>query len=202
MSSLRSRWQTMPRAMKWAVMGVLGIIIYFAGVEPLIDLMVSYQKRADSAEATLARFAEGGKELEQASMTISEGTRRHGSVEPPGDPEHRALELNKAVDKVLSDHNIAHSTSTSRVSSFGSSGPLTAKVGVQNRLERITKQLDFEAEPEDVVRVIADLERLPVVATISAVQIRQKDARDKTTRTVQASLTIEAWQVSKKGKSR
>ena len=79
-------------------------------------------------------------------------------------------------------------------------GPLTAKIGSDFRVDRMMRDIQFSAPPEVASAVLADLERLPVMSTISRLQIRTADGKDKETRQVRVTMTVETWLQARKGK--
>lgn len=201
MSALVSKLAALPRAAQWGLMGVVGIGIYFGMVEPALTRIERATARGDASEAALDRFEQGGQAVKNAGETWALGVRRFGEIEYPGSPDTRPLEFDRAVDALLKKHNISGHTSTTKTAPMGV-GPLLSSVGVDKRVERIIKTLDLTADPEAVAALIADLEATPVVSTVAAVSLRQTDSRDKATRTISANITMEAWTITKKEKSR
>jgi hypothetical protein len=187
----------LPRAAKWALAGLVVIGLYFGVVERTMDMINVYSNKADAAESTLKKFAASTDPQKRALDSLTLGTRQYGDVEFPGD-QTRTVAFNKAVDKVLADHKVS-AKSRAKSAQLGT-GPLNAKVGPEQRVERMVRDIEFDATPEVVAEVVAALEQTPVVATVSKVQIRQIENKDKSTRLVHATVTAEAWSLaSKKG---
>lgn len=196
----KQRWSQLPRAAKWGIYALGGVLVYFVVVERAIDLYQKWDMRGDAAAGVLTKYEAAGATVKRAAETLTLGVRRYGEVASPGSPEKRPLEFDRAVDAVLEKHAISGQTSTTRTAPLGS-GPLPTKVGPTHRIERITKTVDFKARPEAVAAVIADLEATPVVSTVSMVQIRRTDAKDSSG-DVSATLTIESWLLAKKERGR
>ncbi len=201
MSGIAATFSKMPRAARWGLLAAIGIGTYFVVIEPLLDHLNRLSAASDSKAATLASHAKSAKQLEQDAERVALGVRRYGEVLEPGDPEQRALEFNRAVDEILKNNGVREHTTTTRTSPMGP-GPLVARVGAEFRIDRLIKDIQFMSEPEQAAAVIADLERTASVATVSRVQIRQSDTRDKTSSQVRVSLAVEAWLLARKGKSR
>lgn len=201
MSGLLASIQNLPRAARWGLVAALGVGVYFLAIEPILDSMNRYNGDADTKAATLASHAKSAAELKSDAEQIALGVSRYGDVEEPGDPEKRALEFNRAIDEVLDKNGVREHTSTTRTSPMGS-GPLAARAGAEFRVDRLIKDIQFNSDPETAAAVVADLERSPVVATVSRLQIRQADSRDKAVRQVRVSLAVEAWMLARKGKAR
>lgn len=201
MTTLQQRILSLPRAAKWALAALVAFAAYFGLVEPVLDAYNRFSVQADNRAAVLASFEAGGDAVRQADESVSIGSRRFGNVEFPGDAETRPVQFNQAVDEILRKHRITGQTSTTRVAQLGA-GPLTLKLGKEFRVERIMKDIQFQAEPERVAAVIADLERTPVIAAVTRVQIRQADSRDEGERVVRAVVGVEAWVLTRKGQVR
>lgn len=201
MSALIARINALPRAARWAVIALLAIGVYFVIIEPGLGAINAAQAKGDDSEAALERFEKGGQAVKDAGDAWALGVRRFGEVDPPGTPDARPLEFDRAVDAVLKKHNITGHTSTTKTAPMGP-GPLVTNVGKDKRVDRILKTVEMTADPEAVAAVIADLEATPVVASVSSVTLRQPDSRDKTTRAISASITVESWMIAKKEKSR
>jgi hypothetical protein len=185
----------LPRAAKWALAGLVVIGLYFVVVEPAVDQINVYSNKADTAESTLRKFAASTDPQKRALDSLTLGTRQYGDVEFPSD-QNRTVAFNKAVDKVLSDHKVS-AKSRAKTAPLGA-GPLNAKVGPDQRVERMVRDIEFDATPEVVAEVIAALERTTVVAAVSKVQVRQIEGKDKSARMVHATVTAEAWSLTAK----
>jgi hypothetical protein len=195
--SLRDRWKALPRAAKFGTIGVAGIAAYFLIGEPALDAWNRFSTRADQDQAVLEKFALAEADLKRAGETLRLGSKQYGKVEFPGDPEARPLAFNRAVDEILRKHNVRGQTSTTRTVGLGP-GALTTKVGQDNRVDRLTRALEFQGEPEQIAAVLADLEKHPLVTAVSMVHVRSSDARQEG-RNLTASLTVETWMLAKKG---
>jgi hypothetical protein len=69
------------------------------------------------------------------------------------------------------------------------------------RVERLVTDLQLTGEPEAIAAIIADLERHPLVTTLSRVQMRKAEGRD-TGRSLRASISVETWVLVKKARNR
>src|SRR5262245_57816878 len=197
MRGLRDRWVNLPRAVRWTMLFGLFVVFYFGVVEPVVDRYNDFKNAANKSEASLAMFASAGDSLKNAAVRVAVGTQNFGTVEFPGDPDQRSVAFNQAVDAILAKHNV-RATSTTRPAAMGS-GPLLGKLGADYRVDKLTKMIEFRAEPEQVSAVLADLEKSPLVTTISLVFIRRTDVRDQGSRELSATITAETWLLAKKG---
>jgi hypothetical protein len=199
-NQLIQRWNQLPRAARWLLAAAGAFLAYFAVVEPALDLTNRLSTRADTYAATLANFAASDGPQKRALATLGLGTRQFGELEFLGEESTRPVAFNRAVDKVLETHRVSNTKSRTKKAPLGA-GPLATKVGNDKRIERIVRDIEFDATPETIAAVVADLERSPVVATVSRVQVRQIEARDTGERHVHAVITAEAWIVTPKGRA-
>jgi hypothetical protein len=197
MSRYWDAFAKLPRAAKWGLAGVLVVVLYFGVIERDIDAINTVSSKADASAVTLQKFAASSGPQKRALDTLQLGVRQYGDVDFPADQATRSVAFNKAVDKVLADQKVSGAKSRTKNAPLGQ-GPLTTKVGPDQRIDRMVRDIEFDATPEVVEQVIAGLERSPVVATISKVQVHQVEGKDKSGRMVHATVTAEAWFLSSK----
>lgn len=204
MKGLIDRIKAWPRAVQWAALAGVILAAYFLVVEPGIDRYLSLSRTANEAQAKLADFSADGAAREQQRQSIDLGLRQFGRVEFPGDERSRSEALARAIEQILSKHDVRERTQTTRRAPLGV-GPLDRAVGVDNRVDRLIVELSFDASPEQVAAVLADLEQSPVVACVSRVQIRKAPEGDRSRpagRTVRATLSVEAWLLARRERTR
>lgn len=196
---LLQRFESMSRATRWAIGGGLVIAAYFLVVEPVVDATSRRLSSSESKAAVIASHAKTAQAMQIASEIRAQGVRKFGLVDLPGDPEKRPLEFNQQVDEILKRHGVRESTSTSRTSPLGA-GPLAAKITGEFRVDRMMRDIQFAADPDAAAAILADLERNPIVSTISRLQVRQADGRDRNAKMVRVTMTVETWLQARKGK--
>jgi hypothetical protein len=198
MGKLLTSINALPRAVRWAVYGLAAFALYFLVVEPAIDRTNALANRADMHEATLRTFTAEGGSQQKHLQTLELGMRHFGEVEFLGDESTRPMQFNEAVDRILREHAVSNPKSSTKPAALGT-GVLTSKMGNEYRVVRIVRDIEFDATPEAVAAVVAELERTPVVATVSRVMVRRLEGREAGDRTVHATVTAEAWVAAKKG---
>jgi hypothetical protein len=75
-------------------------------------------------------------------------------------------------------------------------GPLNAAVGTGSRVRRIVRDVTFEATPDTMTLILADLERAPEVSTISNVSARKTTGsgnRGGSSRNLSIRIAVETW---------
>lgn len=186
--SLVHRWKGLSRAMRWSVLGLGVIAVYFGVVEPVLDLKARFDARASSAAARLAAYEREASERREAVSMVERGMSRFTPVAWPGDAGTRTEEFNRKVNEILDAHQIRERTQRTRNAPLGP-GPLDRTIGRNERIDRRIMDIQFEASPEQVAAALADLEQCPEVASVSKVQLD----RAASGRRLRASLTVEAW---------
>ncbi|MCG3123482.1 MAG: hypothetical protein GIKADHBN_01901 [Phycisphaerales bacterium] len=199
-SALVGRFQALPRSLRWLVAAAAGFAAYFLVVEPAVDYVTRTNIESDSMALRLQRLDAEREARAGAEQTIATGIARFGNVEFPGDPEVRSVEFNRQISEIIAKHNLKEDATT-RTATLGA-GPLAGVIGSDKRIERIVKELQITATPEQVIQLLADLERLPIVTTVSKVQIRKPTENERQGRKVKADISVETWVVARKGKVR
>lgn len=199
MTNLKSRYQSMPRATKWLLWTCVGVMAFFFAVDPILASFANISSSADAKSAMLATYAKNEKALQRADETVRLGVRQFGEVQMPIESELRPLEFNRTVDEVLRTRDVRELTSTTRTAPLRP-GPLTGKVPMDFRVDKLMKDIGFVAKPADLAAIIADLERSTLVSTISQLQVRQVESRDSPDQLVRVKLVVECWVLARKGK--
>jgi hypothetical protein len=188
---------------RWAVLASLFVGAYFGAIEPALGAMARWNARADAKEVSLTKFDNDRRARQNMDNAATLGVTRFGLVEPPGDASDRGLALNRKVNTILEENGIKRPTMTTRQVLLPANSALARHLGSDFRVERVINDIVFDAEPEQIAKVIADLERSSEVSSISRVQIKQVagDAAE-TSRLVRATLAVEAWQYKKKERTK
>jgi hypothetical protein len=194
-----SWFASVPRATRWAITAFAAFLFYFLIMEPAIDRINRLSAEADAFAATLATFAASDGPQKRALETLALGTRQYGEVEFLGNEATRPVAFNRAVDKVLEEHKVSNTKSRAKKAPLGS-GPLASKMGPDVRVERVIRDIEFDATPEKVAAVVAGLEQSPQVSTVARVQLRHIESKDGRARQVHAVVTAEAWLEAPKGR--
>jgi hypothetical protein len=196
---LLSRFAALPRAFQWAIYGLFAMAAYFGVVEPVLDRTGEMGGRASALEASLRTYAASKGKLDAAVTTTRTGERQFGELALPADLSKRSTEFSSALDEIMRRHNIANVTSGSRNTAL-EKGPLVDyyRAGNQQRVEKLVKDLTFMATPEQFAAALADMEREPLVTTISRVNVRQTDGQDRFNRMLRVNIAAESWVVVKK----
>jgi hypothetical protein len=206
-SSLLSAYRKLPRAGKWLVAFAGFCIAYFAVIDPIMAHTAEVRSRADTLEADAARDRALADAESDDGRALAAGVSNFGAPLVPSDRANRAESFRSAVDAVLERHGVTNSTQTERESAFGSAAQIETVAGPGARVRRVALELTFEATPEAVVAVIADLERTPGVAAVGRVRIDraataarfgfEEESTEDPTRLVRATVVPEAWVIDR-----
>lgn len=190
-----------PRAVRWALIALAVIGAYFVLIEPTLNHLNSVRARVSAKEGIIAAAVRDKPKIDAAGATIRLGVGRYGQVgfNFGDEADTRTVTFNQRVAEILRKHGVGQHTSTTRPATLGT-GPLLDAVGQGYRVERLINEYQFEAEPEIVTSVLADLERTELVTSVSRVQIRKGDPRDG--RKVKATIAAELWSRTPKGRGR
>lgn len=182
-------WRRLPRSGKWLAAFAVGLLAYFAAIEPVVEWTVQASSRADAMEARLAAVRSMAERADEDRQTIALGARLHGEVALPGPRAERATALNRAVDGVLRQANVQGARTQTTEQNLPD-GPATRHYGGRGSLVRLVSTVSFEASPEAFAQVLSGLENHPDVAAVTRVIVRRADDGS---RRVSATVTVEAW---------
>ena len=188
-SGVSSMWHSLPRAGKWAVLGLLGLGLYFAVVEPVVDMTVQAGSRADAMAARIRAVQSMGERADDDRQAIALGARLHGDIAMPGPRAERASALNRAVDRALREAGVSGARTQTTEQNLRD-GPATRHFGGRGSLVKLVSTVSFDASPEAFSQVLGALENDRDVAAVTRVIVRRADDGS---RGVSATLTVEAW---------
>lgn len=185
--SLSDTWRNTSPVIRWSL--VAGVVVlggYFA-LTPLWNKAESLKRRGDSLESALRKRADFATEKSIDGAVITGTLEKLGSPNMPG--KLKAEAFARVVDGVLSRNQVVGSV-TERKVRLATEATATLGMGT---IDRLILEVTFEATPDTVVAILAELEKAPEVAAVSRVRIDKSVARDEGSQTVRATITPEAW---------
>jgi hypothetical protein len=197
-SALLARYHALPRTMRWLLWTAAVLVLYFAVIEPyVITKPAALRAKAGETETRLVSLQ---KEAESGQAhVVANAIARFGPIDPPSnEPERATLLFNRKVAETLEKHGIKKYTSPNRSTNM-ERGPLVRAVSSDERVERRIADIQFDASPEEITGILADLERSPEITAVSKIQLRRADGGG---RTLHATLTAEAWVITRKKTAR
>ncbi len=199
MNHLVEKFRSLPRAARWLAWGGAGMLVYFAVLQPTVDLIVALNGQAAGARSELGSEGRERAAREQAGAQIRTGIGLYGPVAFPGEAAERSEVFNRKVNEVLGRHSVKGDRRVTRTAPL-ETGPLDAVAGQNRRIDRLIMDVQFDASPEQVSAVIADLESTPEVAAISRVQLRRESGGEAGagSRSLRVNLSVEAWLLARR----
>ncbi|MFM7259809.1 MAG: hypothetical protein ACKO3W_04320 [bacterium] len=183
---------TLPRAAKWGVLaGALfgGFMLLDKAIWPIADRM---SERSDRWELLLARASERADGL---PPEIAANAVAYGPNEVPEDEARGMRKLAASVDSILRKKGVTkYSQDIRRGQQLGTdvlgdiAGPLGGTMG------RTIADIAFEAAPDDVTGIIADLDGSADIDAIADLKLTYAPA----TKRVAVQMSVEKWGVLKR----
>jgi hypothetical protein len=178
-------------------LGGAAIAFYFVAIEPTVESVQEWNLSSGARERALTDYAKSGGAFRSASDAIALGTRQFGELAVPTEVDKRSLALSEAIDRILAKHALKDIDVSSRQGAL-SKGPLTEFLGSQASAEKLIREVSFASTPEETAKVVAALEREPLVTTIARLTIRQGDQKERADRLLRVNVVIESWAKGKK----
>ena len=199
MNALKAWFASLPRAGRWSVLALVGLVAYFGIAEPLIDRWNVWSLKADSTEAELRKWVEDASARKQAAERVELGVRTFGTVNSPTTLAQASQALLDRIGKVAKARNVSEFEVAERGLDL-QRGPLSATLPRGMKVRKIIRQVSFVASPDTVAGVLSDLEKSPEVSSVSRVFVQNAQAtggaRSSSTttgRVVRATLSVETW---------
>ncbi len=194
---LIERFRALPRSVRWLAWLVAALVGYFGVVEPLLDWRTSLEARADALALSLEREQQLAAAASSTSSTLAVSRAMFGAPLLPGPDAARKQAFSARVNAILRDHNVV-ARITERQTPLRE--PQAASlVDPEFRVERLVLDLTFEAAPDTVAKVLADLEKAEEVSGVGRLSVRKATetsrpgSKDAPARIVRAQISVETW---------
>ena len=180
--------------MKFAIGAGVFMVFYFVAIEPGLTAYGRFSARATDASAWLKQYATRTAQQTGIVSEVAVGESRYGVVEPPASFEQRTADMDESIREILEQFNVENQSITSRYKVLPPD-TLSGAVDSGQRVERVFKEIGFDATPEQFAAVLAALEQSPVIVGVSRLDIR----RDRSgQRRVLVSMTVDGWVLARK----
>ncbi|MFM9959469.1 MAG: hypothetical protein ACKVZJ_15540 [Phycisphaerales bacterium] len=198
MKRLLSMLVALPRAARWAVLALLAVLGYFGVEAAVLDPMNQMNAQADAAALTIQKAVDQAGRRAEADGTIALAVSRFGDVALPGDFQTVTAELDNAVQEVFKGRGVEPGRSNKRKPTPLGRDVMSGVLPANKEVQRIGLEVTFESDQALVGALIADIERSPIITTISEINIKTLPDKGK----VQATIVPEAWIIVEKGARR
>jgi hypothetical protein len=207
MNALLAKLKALPRAATWAIGALLLLVAYFGVIEPVLDATNAARSRADALAAGLQKERALTSTDSDQGRTLANGRRSFGEPYLPEHPDNKPEALHTRVDTILGDRGITTRVKNERRIRIAGdeAAKLLGPLAATSNVERLILDITFDASPETIASILSDLEQAKEVAAISRVELRRPDATGSRgaaapasgSRTVKATISAEAWVLSK-----
>ncbi len=191
-STWAQRFAQLPRAAQWALIGTVVIIAMLIYTDYLWKFADEWNDEADGIQSQVRQAAltnSGFDRLDRMKDLIS-GV---GPVVKPTTEADANKALTQSVNAILKLHSVSNDDFKIRPPARLPTGTLEKIVqGRNQRVERLTGELRFDASPEHTLAIIAELESSEDIESVSHVRLNKLPG----TRKLSVRLTVEAWILS------
>ncbi len=186
------RFAELPRAARWALIGtviIIGLLVYTYFLRTLAD---DWNEDADRIRSQVNQAALTDRHLDgiDRMKDLISGV---GPVVRPTTEADANAALTQSVNEILKLHSVSNDDFKIRPPARLPTGTLEKIVkGSDQRVERLTGELRFEATPEHTLAIISELEGSEDIESISHVRLNKMPATGK----LSVQLRVEAWILS------
>lgn len=184
-ADLKARYASLPRRQQWVVLAAIALLGWFLADTVAWQRAAEWAAESDQIESALSRGA--GR---QATVTteLKRDVATYGAVEVPGDGAQGREELARAINDIAKKHKVAGYSYEARTGQRMKDADAAVLGGT---LERLQAEVKFDTTPDELPKIVDELESHPGVETISSLRLTKNEQARKIT--VQA--TVEAWVV-------
>ncbi|MBC24363.1 MAG: hypothetical protein CMJ32_10675 [Phycisphaerae bacterium] len=146
-----------------------------------------------SADRYAEILHEGASKEAEFSPRMEATIRAVGPVNIPSTEADGAKKLSRTINSILKDHKIYNDS----YDNFGGAKlPSDALTSITSstggRIEKVTGRLQFDASPEEALKIISEIESNPEIESISSLRITRMERMTRVT----VKMTVEAWIMS------
>lgn len=183
------RFNELPRAAKWAIIGTVTIIGFLIYTDYLRTFANEWNSEADGIRSQVRQAASTNSELD-GGRSMEDLISGIGVVEKPADEAKANEALTETVNAIIKRHTVSKDDFKIRRPARLPTGTLEKIVrGSNKRVEKLTGELRFEATSENMLAIIAELESSPDIESVSHVRLNKLSGRGK----LSVQLQVEAW---------
>lgn len=197
-SGLAGSFARLPRAVRWLLYTGLGIVAYFAIVEPALDARNHFDSQADALQRDLDELRAYTGADSDAGVTREVVLESYGAPAPPAAPGEvgRPAEFEAAINEIFRAHAVRKDQTERR--SVVNLPQDAGIIGEDQELQRQELTLTFEATPRTVARIVANLEAEPLVTSVTRLRLDKAAARrgePGQSGLVKATIGVETWMI-------
>ncbi len=190
-STWSQRFAQLPRAARWALVGAV-VILALLFTDYLWKFTDKWNDQADVIRFQVRQAARtnGGLDRIDRMKDLISGV---GPVVKPTTEADANKALTQSVNEILKLHSVSNDDFKIRPPARLPTGTLEKIVqGRNQRVERLTGELRFDASPEHTLAILAGLESSEDIESVSHVRLNKLPG----TRKLNVQLRVEAWILS------
>jgi hypothetical protein len=189
-----ARVRSLPPAGKVAVAAIALLLTWMALEQFSWSWARSWGDEAERIERALSDSSELASSEDPVARN---GAEVFGPVDPPRGESQGAEAMARAVVEVVKKHAVNQFSFDAQRASTRLSGGSSAGPFGNQKLSKVTGELQFEATPAETAKIIAELESSPAIDAVSALRMQRRENEGK----VMVRLTVEAWVFASKSSS-
>jgi hypothetical protein len=191
-ASLLNRFLALPRAIQWAGLGAVGLLLFLIWDSYLKDLADDINLQSEQILSQVAEVR-GARDTAVAltKPELKPVVEAIGAVARPRSETVGAGAFTDVVNDLVRTHGISDHSFSLRARGKLPKNALVGALPAGKRAERMTADLKFSAKPEVALAVLADLESSPDIEQVSSVRL-VRDANGR----IKAHYVLEAWVIS------
>ncbi|MEE9128772.1 MAG: hypothetical protein V3T84_02050 [Phycisphaerales bacterium] len=192
-STWSQRFAQLPRAAQWALVGAVAIITLLIYTDYLWKFADNWNDEADGIRSQVRQATLTNSRLDRIDDRMEDLISGVGPVVKPTTEADANKALTQSVNEILKLHSVSKDDFKIRPPARLPTGTLEKIVqGRNQRVERLTGELRFDASPEHTLAIIAELESSEDIESVSHVRLNKLPG----TRKLSVRLTVEAWILS------
>ena len=187
------RFSELPRAARWALIGAVTFIGLWFCTNYLWKVADEWNDKADRIRSQVRQATRANSGLERFDDRMKDLISGVGPVVKPTTEAHANKALTQSVNAILKLHSVSNDDFKIRPPARLPTGTLQKIVqGRNQRVERLTGDLRFDATPAHTLAIIAELESSEDIESVSHVRLNKLPG----TRKLSVQLRVEAWILS------
>lgn len=186
------RFNELPRAAKWALIGTVVIIGVLFYIDYLWKFADKWNDKGDEIRSQVRQAASINSQG-HSGRSMRDLISGVGPVVKPTTEADANKALTQSVNEILKLHSVSNDDFKIRPPARLPTDTLEKTVkGSNQRVERLTGELRFDASPEHTLAIIAELESSEDIESVSHVRLNKLAG----TRKLSVQLRVEAWILS------
>ena len=180
------RFLAMSTVWKLGISLALLLLVYLVSDEMIWPRSTQWTLESERVERILDKSKNMDRRINSQLRTIVENL---GPIEVPRSPNPGADQLEMTLNEIVSGHPVKGYEFVTRPGARVQASSELTKFAGGGRIERVLAEIEFEADTEDAIALIGEIESEPSIESIGS--LRMTVDRDR--KSVVVKLQVEAW---------